>query len=279
MTARKRRWLFPVVAMVAVASVLLLWRYRESLWQAASPMQVTRDNILLVMRAFCPYRHRIQLLRPPNTLYVDVSLPTHLHLSSPEWPQEVRDVQRNGGCPISPLVADVGFEFVRRPRLPAGYDTPSIPDVFVDRHLPLRIRFQLSHSERQSSIVPLWSHSPTPLPGGGTVDDITERWFNAAPLTARIYILQHPTDANGFQPRPFLMECGGVPREDGPGRRCRARYVLEPDLPVAYEFRQDRHDAPHLRWPTADGTIAEPEGLLEIDARVRAFVEDVRRRR
>ena len=93
---------------------------------------------------------------------------------------------------------------------------------------------------------------------------------------ARVYRLQHPAGSDGVVPAPIVMRCGGQPTSSD-GRGCNTIYQYGPDLIVEYAFRQNRALGQRFAWPTPDGAIPEPDGFLALDARVRAFIDDLQR--
>jgi hypothetical protein len=110
-------------------------------------------------------------------------------------------------------------------------------------------------------------------PDGGSAEDITNRApFFAIDDGQRFYRMQHSATVHGDWAEPFVVSCSGER-----ARMCTTRYAMGTDLRVEYEFRQDRGEGADIRRPTADGSIVEPEGFLDLDARVRAWIEALKR--
>jgi hypothetical protein len=107
----------------------------------------------------------------------------------------------------------------------------------------------------------------------GFVEDITklEAIDTYGAFNRRAYLIQHSVAAGGGD--PVFFDCGGNPNGSPPRRDCETEYLLEPGLIVGYAVRQDARDQPARHWqiPPA-GSIREPEGLLDLDLKVRSLI-------
>jgi hypothetical protein len=77
-----------------------------------------------------------------------------------------------------------------------------------------------------------------------------------------------------------MLGCAGVPDPSPPGlgRRCTTgSFRYGADIIVRYRFRQDRHDIRGEEWPTPDGSISEPDGFLAMAARLRQWLDEIRK--
>ena len=220
-------------------------------------------------RDACPRGQRIAAMLGSTILYVDL-----------RWLQYIEIEPVSEGttttCPTQPARArDMLFNY------PSGQD--DIHRIWLDRALPHRLMI----SEYRPSRLPTQDSAALPsdpsmrreLPGGGSVEDFTRSdwfWITQRRPDARAYRLLHPAGSDGVVPAPIVVRCVGL-RTSSDGRACNTIYQYGPDLIVEYVFKQDRAPGHLFFWPTPDGAIPEPDGFLALDARVRAFIDDLRR--
>jgi hypothetical protein len=209
------------------------------------------------LRQLCPPERRIEFQLGTTSLYVD---PGWL---SPATLMRLAQLGR-GACPEGPLQG-VALTF-ERPRDPDARGT------FAGRGLPWRISISAAGPppRQPAANIPSAPATRRVLPGGASAEDITDHApFLAIDDSQRFYRMQHSAASHADWAEPFVVSCNTIGRV----RLCTARTVMGTDLRVEYEFRQDRGEGSDIRRPTPDGAVREPEGFLELDARVRAWIE------
>ena len=239
----------------APESVILLAEQGENV----NPLLSTNQ-----LRNPCPPGHRVEFVFGKTSLFVDM-----------EWLDRwtIGEVNKiaNGICPRDPIHGVDLFFHGSRP--------PEVLRKFAERGLPSYILISGTTTKRNLSDGPSAPQARIEIPGGGYIEDVTKQVFgekSSVSSPRRFYRLQHPENADGSQSRSFLMGCGGAPNEAPLGRHCTTSYLYSEDIYLRYEFRLDRYDISGFRWPTPDGSISEPEGLLSFDTNIRNWLNGLR---
>ena len=228
----------------------------------ASEQQVAQTRRLIYLwsreelAGLCPRGHRVDFVFGRVSLFVD---PRAMGFSG----QSDIALLTGGTCPTS-HVNDISLFFYYP-------DDPDAQRMFSDWHLPPHI--SIGDANRRltgpaPSTIPVNERTRLTARGGGTVEDITGLMYGASDIRQRIYRLQHPVSADDAEPEPFVFACNGPQIT----RKCQTSYRYQSDLAISYEFNLSPFHWPHGMPSALAGPIAEPEELLAIDARVRAWV-------
>lgn len=258
----------------ACALLVSVWfGQRASVPGGAPPVSQPRPLFLMSdqeLLATCPPGHRAEFVFGGTSLFVDLRL-----FSVPSLQQIWARTNRN--CPTEPEHAQRGgglFFYLGR----------EIGRVKEERN----IQFTQLHLGGSGVDLSERGEMPTdPLarrsfPDGSYVEDITEHAaaWGVISIGSRAYRLQHAATPGRGLPPPIRMRCSDVPDRSAyvMHRTCSTTYRYGPDLGVRYEFAVSRGDP--LRQPpgTPNASIAEPDGLLAFDARIRAWIDDLQRR-
>ena len=217
-----------------------------------------------IAKSPCPAGYKAEFRFGATSLFVDlawVSLGT------------MAAVQKrfDGKCPDGPI-QDIELVFNQTN---LGGDTL---EMFVRVGLPDYISIRSNVTGSQSRSLPTAPSNRRIYPAGAVEDVTAEMIVGKDDALEKRYRIEPTVGPNGSE-QIYLIACGGSPSETAPGRRCKTVYRTDNDLKVDFSFRQDRYNRRGLAWPTPDGTITEPNGFLEMDSRVRQFVDQLRRNR
>lgn len=192
-----------------------------------------------------------------SIVYVDLRQLTGLYFDD-------TNSEHGDNCPTTPIAADrVSFDMTQAEQL--------------DRGLPLILRIERLKPGRYAGpkIVRSSPNARREFADGGTIDDISE--FSPNKPTGKLYRLQNPSGSNDVVDPPFEIACAGEAGK-GAGRNCHTTYTYQSEFIVYYDTRMDIRAIPGRRWPTTNGALLEPDGLVALDRRVREFIEDLKKR-
>lgn len=209
-------------------------------------------------RVSCPPGYRAPITLGQSVLYVDFRMITHLELGGYPAPAEP--------CPTSPVSVTLIYFYYKYKELALLYKEMDLPlsrltvEVGTDKSI-WRLPF------------PTFTDKKFAVGDAGFIEDVTDRtlFVSQPTLGRRAYLLQHSSMAERGE--PILVICSGNPQGSPPRRDCEADYFIEPGLVIRYVVRQDARDRSARSWQIPpDGPIQEPEGLLEIDRKVRSLI-------
>jgi len=216
----------------------------------------------------CPPGHRLEFVVGSLTLFVD---PHWLALGSeiPLWQQF------GAKCPSQPItISSLYFHntILDAANVPTGLGEPFF--FFVIRDEATLPRGRMTSLELRDAL-PL---NPTAEP---YIEDVTRPVFRAAAHvspSAHVYRLVYP-GMNDQPPTSIEVSCGGEPvrpNGPGPGRTCFTpiAYSYLGGLTVKYEFRQDTLPAEGEKESPANA-MREPEGVLNFDSHIRAWLNSL----
>jgi hypothetical protein len=213
-------------------------------------------------REVCPPGHKTEIQLGQVHLRLELRIIATLNLvPSQEIPN---------GCPTSEIVATSIYLYGLNPELADLYQRHKLRLKYLELSDPAYkiVSPKLADTGGQSSI----------KIDGGLVTDVTATAAAPANVKGKIYRLEHAVRSAEPAEPPIELVCSGDPISGVPRRRdCFARYVLDGDLMLRYEFRQDDRDEPYvIRKLSPVGPIAEPAEFLAVDANVRALVREMR---
>lgn len=260
-TRRKRPTLFLLITVSVFLSVCT-----RHMWAGMEKNHLQSTKEILVAQSVinpCPAGHKVEFQFGQTSLFVDlnwVGLGTVIQIQN----------RFDGKCPTIPIhEIDLVFDQTN-----LGGD---VLDMFVQEGLPGYLEIKPNKGKAESYSLPTNASTRREYPGGA-IEDVTSvmptgdnGWMR------KRYRIEPKVGPDKYAPA-YLMGCAGTPGKHIPGRRCGTVGRQDGDLSVNYQFRQDRYGRKGQRWLTPDGTISEPEGFLDMDARVRHFVDDLRRK-
>jgi hypothetical protein len=206
----------------------------------------------------CPPGHRVELRYGSTSLYVDLNWLNGYSLHY--------IVDRIGSrCPTEPI-DDLPLYFRT-----SILDLAKAPDDLGRTFFHFFIK---RASETRSKHSSLFQTKPWVLQRGPGVTDITADVFRTVrpPPSSRVYLLRYPTESDGSD-TTIEISCGG---DILPRRECflPIQYRFHRDLDIEYKFRQSALSIPGIS-ESAPGRLNEPEGVLEFDTRIRAWIESL----
>lgn len=200
----------------------------------------------------CPPGQKVEFKFGHTSLYVDLAM---ANLST------VHGVEERGAsaCPTGPVegVELSFYELSLRGVAPREY---------IRRGLPPHIRINAVHEDLSKTSNSLVSGPRRQIPGGA-VEEVTPAYVAPPGRTYRLI----PDES-----QPFTVACGSF--VGGGNRHCTASYEVGSDFRVTYEFDPNRIPIADQREVTADNSLREPDDFLKLDAHVRAFINDLKRK-
>lgn len=208
-------------------------------------------------RTACPQNYRTPISLGGTTYYIDYRTITTLEVA------ETAELIES--CPTEPVIAKRVYFYHGYKELQTLYKQYETPLTLLDLKTgPESAIWRLPFPE--------FTEGRSEIPGG-FVEDVSDRVVldRRSIIRARAYLFQHSNAAGRSD--PFLVECGGTQETGAKRRDCEAVYFLELGIILRYSIRQDRRDHPAKHWeiPPA-GPIPEPDGLLEVDRRIRNLI-------
>jgi hypothetical protein len=242
-----------------------IWMARDPVTQPLDAQQIRAAQIVnWRYRKVCPAGHLTEIAIGKARIAVELRMLDGISLA-PEQPVPT-------GCPIGAIRAKQILFYALTPELVETYR----------RHGLRLTRLILADPDRRyggPAEIPVSPDNRIQIEGIGFIEDITAVGKNPNGPDGKMYRLQPISQTDDHDVPPILMLCAGDPVNGIPKRRnCYTTYTLNGDLIVTYEIRQDhRNDPQEVVGLLPAGPIAEPHDLPAIDARVRAWISEMRR--
>jgi plasmid stabilization system protein ParE len=206
----------------------------------------------------CPPGHRVEFRYASTSLYIDLNWLDVISL--------VYIVERSGpNCPKQPILD-----------LPLFFRTSILELANVPDDLGRTFFFfVLEGASKTRQMHPsLFQTRPWVLQNPPGITDITADAFPTVrpSPSSRVYLLRYLAESDGSD-TTVVVSCGG---DILARRECflPIPYRFRRDLDINYKFRQSALPIPGISEATPGG-LNEPEGVLEFDIRIRAWIESL----